>query len=229
MTEIVDYCATMESIDKCSMLVASDAEFIGGAIKEIQDNWNKRQVFRTETEMRISVLNDIKFPTPAAKYWQCVREQAVFYENLVTLSFEYRRNMLEQEKLKQKIEKEYDQLEKELLQVDLEEKQFAQLNMEQIAKDRVREIRLWQKIMAEEAAKADFDKDDANTHQLVSYAHRFDRQMQNIGNASPSEKANLVGQFNTALRHLEEAGLLSDEGGKLKILDKPRSALHAIR
>jgi len=42
--------------------------------------------------MRFSVLNDMKYPTPASKYWQCVREQNVYLENLMTLSFEYRRN-----------------------------------------------------------------------------------------------------------------------------------------
>ena len=40
-------------------------------------------MFRTETEMQFSVLNDAKYPTKAAKYWQCVREQNVFLENLM--------------------------------------------------------------------------------------------------------------------------------------------------
>ena len=60
--------------------------------EEIKDTWHKKQVFRTETEMRMSVLQDGKFPTPASKYWQCVREQNVFFENLMSLSFEYRKN-----------------------------------------------------------------------------------------------------------------------------------------
>ena len=49
---------------------------------ELKDTWHKKQVFRTETEMRMSVLQDAKYPTKAAKYWQCVREQNVFFENL---------------------------------------------------------------------------------------------------------------------------------------------------
>jgi hypothetical protein len=55
------------------------------AIKdELEDTWEKKQIFRTETEMRISVLNDAKFPTRAAKYWQAVREQNAFFENFFT-------------------------------------------------------------------------------------------------------------------------------------------------
>jgi hypothetical protein len=54
---------------------------------ELQDTWVKKQMFRTETEMRISVLNDLKHPTPAAKYWQAVREQNVFFEQMVFFIF----------------------------------------------------------------------------------------------------------------------------------------------
>ena len=59
---------------------------------ELKDTWHKKQVFRTETEMRMSVLQDAKYPTKASKYWQCVREQNVFLENLMSLSFDARRN-----------------------------------------------------------------------------------------------------------------------------------------
>ena len=47
------------------------------------------------TEVPVSVLNDIKFPTPAAKYWQAMREQNVMFQELVMLSYEYRKNLVE--------------------------------------------------------------------------------------------------------------------------------------
>ena len=208
----MDYSITRDIIGKSQFLPAADSDFIAGNIAEIQANWEKRQVFRTETEMRISVLNDIKFPTPAAKYWQCVREQAVFYENLVTLSFEFRRNGIKQKKLSAEIS-EATGLDKELLEIDLEEARFAQLNMEQTARDRAREIRLWSQLMAE-CVKDDpaFDTNNVDTHQLLSYGLRFEAQLQNIGTASPSEMANLVGQYDTTVRHLEAAGIERPQG-----------------
>ena len=54
---------------------------------ELRDTWTKKQMFRTKTEMEFSVLNDAKYPTNAAKYWQCVREQNTHMENLMRLSF----------------------------------------------------------------------------------------------------------------------------------------------
>ena len=44
-------------------------------VPELQDTWVKKQMFRTETEMRFSVLSDNKYGTTAAKNWQSVSEQ----------------------------------------------------------------------------------------------------------------------------------------------------------
>ena len=75
-----------------NILDKDDVKNFKKLIPELQDTWMKKQMFRTETEMRFSVLSDNKYPTKAAKYWQCVREQNVFLENLMSLSFDCRRN-----------------------------------------------------------------------------------------------------------------------------------------
>ncbi len=61
---------------------------------ELADNWNKKQIFRTETEMRVSVLNDGKHPTHASKYWQSVREMSAQFNALVDMSFDIKRNKI---------------------------------------------------------------------------------------------------------------------------------------
>ena len=88
------------------MLPTKDNGFINKIKNELNDTMSKRQMFRTETEMRFSVLNDGKHPTKASKYWQSVREQGVFIENLHTLSFEYRRNLVKLKRKQQKLETE---------------------------------------------------------------------------------------------------------------------------
>ncbi len=55
-----------------AVLNAEDQKVYDNLLDECRDSWRKRQVFRTETEMRLSVLNDGKHPTPASKYWQAV-------------------------------------------------------------------------------------------------------------------------------------------------------------
>ena len=46
---------------------------------ELRDTWTKKQVFRTETEMRMSVLQDMKYPTKAAKYIGNVLENKTYF------------------------------------------------------------------------------------------------------------------------------------------------------
>ena len=82
-----------------SVLKEEDAKAVVALKEELTDTWTKKQIFRTETEMRISVLNDGKHPTQASKYWQSVREQNTHFENLVHLSFDARKNEVEIKKL----------------------------------------------------------------------------------------------------------------------------------
>ena len=66
-----------------NLLESNDLNSFKGMVEELRDTWTKKQIFRTETEARFSVLQDNNHPTMGAKYWQCVREQNVFLENLM--------------------------------------------------------------------------------------------------------------------------------------------------
>lgn len=203
----MDYSQTELIIQQTNILDPEDMTFITDSMKAIQANWNKRQIYRTETEMRISVLNDIAFPTPAAKYWQCVREQSGFYESLVHESFSYRKLLLKEKRLRRKMDLDsVDILEREGLQIKLEECQYSQLHVLQTAKDRVRELRLWETLMAECLADdPTMDTQNVDTHQLISYAKQFELKFNNRGNtAGPGELSNIVGQRDTAQRVLAE-------------------------
>lgn len=168
--------------------------------EELEETWTKKQIFRTETEMRVSVLNDGKFPTAAAKYWQCVREQNVFFENLIQLSFNYRKNLVEIKKLQRKLDEETDDLEQELLQIELEEKQYARANMELVAKDRVREIEHWSRIKAE-LDDGSFDNQNVNTHQMTSMKLALQNRAKALtSGSSQAEVINVMGPLQTAER-----------------------------
>jgi len=188
---------------------------------ELQDTWVKKQMFRTETEMRISVLNDLKHPTPAAKYWQAVREQNVFFEQMVFLSFDYRRNEVEIKKLQKKIAEEKDELEKESLQIDLEQKTFDKAGMELTAKDRMRELRLWSKLKDELIKEdPDFDKNNVDTHQKDSLPKRLFKTFQFFDKAKDADGAkNIAAQIMTAQRLHKEGKLNLNGQGKEQIAD----------
>ena len=207
-----------ESDNLHNILDPNDVTDFKGMVDELRDTWTKKQVFRTETEMRFSVLNDMKYPTKASKYWQCVREQNVYLENLMSLSFDYRRTEVKLKRLQQKLKDETDELKKELIQIDIDEKTYSKANMELTAKDRMREIRLWSQLK-KEVDDGTFDKQDVNTHQLESY-HKImlNRKDTLTPGSSQPEVFNVLGQLQTIERVKKEKAQL--EGTKREALSQ---------
>ena len=117
-----------------NLLDPEDVKAFKAMTAELRDTWTKKQVFRTETEMRMSVLQDMKYPTKAAKYWQCVREQNVFLENLMSLSFDCRRTEAKIKWLEKKIETEKDEYKLTKYQIDLDEARYSLANMQLLAR-----------------------------------------------------------------------------------------------
>ena len=197
-----------ESDNLHNILDPNDVTDFKGMVEELRDTWTKKQIFRTETEMRFSVLNDLKYPTKASKYWQCVREQNVYLENLMSLSFEYRRDEVKLKRLEQKLKEEKDPLKKELIQIDIDEKTYGRANMQLTAKDRMREIRLWSQLKKEND-DGTFDKQDVNQHQLESY-HKImlNRKDTLTAGSSQPEVFNVLGQLQTIERVKKEKGQL---------------------
>jgi hypothetical protein len=194
-----------------NILEPEDVSVFKQMTEELRDTWTKKQMFRTETEMSFSVLNDAKYPTKAAKYWQCVREQNVFLENLMSLSFDYRRTEVKIKRLQEKLDKEEDPLKKELLQIDIDEKVYGKASMQLVARDRMREIKLWSKFK-KKFDDGSFDTKDVNTHQLHSYHLTMKNKAETLteGSSQP-EVFNVLGQLQSIERIKKEQGQLQHE------------------
>jgi hypothetical protein len=148
----------------------------------------------------MSVLQDMKYPTKAAKYWQCVREQNVFLENLMTLSFDCRRQEAKVKWLEKKIETEEDEYKLEKYKIDLDEARYGLANMQLVARDRMREIKLWS-TLKKEFDDGTFDTKDVNRHQLESYHQIMKNKAQTLtSGSSQPEVFNVLGQLNTIER-----------------------------
>jgi len=202
------------------LLDRSQASEFKKMVPELQDTWVKKQMFRTETEMRFSVLSDNKYGNNASKYWQSVREQNTHFENLMRLSFDYRKNDVEIKKLQREIKIEKDSLKKELKQIELEEKLYSRVGMELTAKARMREISSWSKLK-KEFNDGKFDDQNVNTHQAESYMHRLEQQKLTLtqGSSQP-EVFNVLGQLET-LKRVRKSGELLPHGKK-KILPRKK-------
>ena len=204
-----------------NVLTLEDAESLLKLKNELSDTWTKKQIFRTETEMRISVLNDAHHPTDASKYWQAVREQSSHFEQLMILSFSIRRNEIKRQKLYKKYESTTDSLKKAEIQVDLDENLFTKASLEQEAKDRIRELNLWSKLK-NELDDGSFDIQNVNTHQAESLQlklyHRANTLTEHSGMA---DIVNTLGSLST-LERLKEEGVITLTP-ELKESEQPKS------
>lgn len=213
-------------IQEAGLLEKSDLAVIEKLQGELFEALEKNQIFRTRTEMEVSVLNDVKFPTAPSKYWQALREQVVMFDELVLLSFEARKNRTEIKILLRDMEGKEDKLDRELLQIEMEKKRFILSAQVRVAKDRIREIQDWSEIKAREAEKMDeVDLANVGNHQLVSYTKRWIKQSLIMGNkGSPAERQNLLGQLRSGLLVVTRAGLLESV-----LAEFPRSVRKNIR
>ncbi len=219
-------------------------------LKEATVNMDKAffnsQIFRTDTEVRISVLNDVKFPTPASKYYQALRELNVHQCELVNLLYEYETQKQDLRIIQADIEDfkvdsekaegtTKSRLDAEMCkkQIEWNKIQFSLKSMKRTAQGRKQEIMQWNTILHElepTLIELKIPVDDPNVHQKMSYAIRFIRQTRNslIQNVTmgTAEANNLLGQLTSILKVIEKDKLHEilfenlDEDEKLWIIDQ---------
>jgi len=208
------------------------------ASENMENSFFNSQVFRTDTEARISVLNDVKFPTPASKYYQSLREMNVHQCELVNLLYDYeekkqdlkivRADIMDLDEQLGNSERESDKIrfEAELKkkEIELAKTSFSLKTMKRMADGRRKEIMQWDKILKELDPAMDelkIPKNDPDAHQKISYAVRFIRQARNsflsgvqMGTA---EANNLLGQLTTNMKVIREEGLEETVAANLSI------------
>jgi hypothetical protein len=173
---------TLDALTSTTLLSAEDMEKYKACLPAIGHAFFHTQMFRTRTEMFVSVLNDVNFPTPDAKYWQSIREMNVMAENLIALSFTYKEKLLDLEERKQELNdfggltpsttfQTRIAIERKNLAIKRTEFEIACVQRE--AHHRIREIDQWRLIQEELLPKLGAGSDDVDNHQLFSYVLRF--------------------------------------------------------
>ena len=170
-------------------LVKHDKRF--EALKEeLIENREKVQIYRTETEMRYSVLNDGNHPTKASKYWQCVREMNTFYELLLDDNYIYKKMLIEA-KIEDKKAYETDD------ELEAAQKRNAAYSLKRRASDRIRELTLWSQLKAE-LDDGSFDTKVVNNHQKDSLQKQLENRLATLTQGSgQADVLNVLGPLNT--------------------------------
>ena len=172
----------VKNIKANTILSPSDEKIIMNLSQELQRVFEVKQIWRTSIEAKYSILNDVRFPTPASKYWQCIKEQDLFWQQLVYLSLEYQKHQGELELLEIQLDEIIGNDKKasatrKIITSNINGIKFNLMQDRLHAHDRVREINMWEKLKNEQIAKADFDINDVEKHQLESYKERWIKEL----------------------------------------------------
>lgn len=200
----------MNTLDLSPLAAVGDdvVAFVAELRAELCDTWEKRQIFRTDTEARVSVLNDGRFPTMAAKYWQAVREQAGMLDQLMAASFHIRKMNVRILRAQRAVAAARDDLDREEAQIDLDQYRFELAGAIQMARDRVRELRMWSAIKAE-LDNGSFNTRDPNAHQMDSLEKTLTARAGCLTrDAGPGEVMNIAGPLATIQRLAGKGNLL---------------------
>lgn len=239
----MNYLQSLKEIEKSDILSKDKAIQLSELSNNLEHRFNVAQRFRSRYEMENSVLGDVKFPTPDAKYWQSVREQMVHFENLVLLSYEYKKNLGNLEILK--CEKEEIEIEIKLKsslikksnqpksaldltirklsahlsikEAEIGQTEFSLICQEKIAQDRLREVLSWEDIMRKIIPDMKHGIDSYEEHQPESSYQRFYQEanmIQHAQGAGPADVRNILGQLGMADKRLKEQGIISSNDDK---------------
>ena len=209
---------SMELAKGSGLLTTDDFDAVKSLEQSIRHDWKVKPIFRTETECRISVLNQIHFPDPHSKYWQAVREQQVHFEQLVYLDFDYQELKLDIEEFEEQLTNgELGSIDCRRIEIKLRRKLYDLAVCEKVGEERVREVRQWARIkdeLIEKHPRAIFvDNADAEVYQLKSYTKTFIFEMFNSGpgqNIGAADAQNIIGKAMTAIARCKEVGIWKD-------------------
>lgn len=203
MSDLINYTNLgIGKIINSNLIDENDIQILSKNANALAHIYLSKQIYRTETEMRYSVLNTVKFPNVDARYWQSVRECDLFFKHLLQDSITF-------EELEAKLELKHIELcdikesKKKnayvrLKNCEIKRLQFEVIDLKLHAKDRVREIKLWLKIMEECIKdKPKLNIHNVDEHQLESYRLRFEQEVK-IALASNNESL-----YKSASMHLE--------------------------
>ena len=178
--------------------------------KDLTETWRTDRMWRTETEMRYSVLEDTKHPTKGMKYLQARVEQNVHFTNLMYLACDY-------DETRGKLmvaEAELEILEKEqtskmnsgyILQkkAEIQKLQFNIMEMKKAGHHRVREVSTWEKIK-KELDDGSFDPNNYDEIQKTGLAQRWANQI--AAQTTMGKAQNKVGPLSAITKQNDNEG-----------------------
>lgn len=205
------YTTGIASITQAEVLSADDVADLKNYMPELKQVFDTQTIWRTHTEAICSVLNDLKHPSRASKYHQAKLEQSVMFDNLITLSFDYREKLLDLQETEEKM-KTAEGIELDRLEIQRERCIYSLDGMRRQAKQRLREVKMWSGIK-KDLNNGSFDIDNKDTDELLALALRYCAELPAALRSKESAGAvNIFAQAQTLLRECHKQGIFEKLG-----------------
>ncbi len=195
-------------VQESHLLGSGELQRLSALVPELQHVILTKTIFRTPTEARFSVLNDIKHPTASSKYHQAKLEQSVMLDQLIKLSFSFRRASIDLADFQARLKKATG-YQRQRIQVDIDEISYSLINMRKEAQERLRELEMWSQIKTSLELEGEFDRDSKDTDELLALARRYTlelpialRSIADVGGA-----VNVIAQAETLQAECKRRGL----------------------
>lgn len=203
----------IQTINMSGILSSDQFKAMQSVSVSVDAGFKRRQRFRPRFLMETAVLNDMKFPTPDSKFWQCNVERDTHFRNLVILSFDYREKLADIEIMEEeKLDLYGPHLKKKNIQIERETALLIYMKKE--AEERIREIMNWSEIMDELEPDLKYDPEDVEAHMPEAYAIRYAREQEVMGlvegQSDTSGAMNIISIGKTMVQHKDVQKLISN-------------------
>jgi len=201
----------LNELKKLSLVKPEDIEFMCEHADKFQEWFTKRSFFRSKFEMEFGVLANSEHPTPDSKYWQAIGEASVHIEEFTNLGFQSKKLLADIELTKIQIEEmEYklhldefiNDFERRKLEVkldkkktELQEKEFGLIQQRKTAKERMKEIKNWEKIITELEPQVKHGLEDWEAHHPERYMKRYGQRLLQMNLLDGENKEHVVKNF----------------------------------
>jgi len=180
--------------------------------KDLITGFRKRQMGRPRYLMEVSVLKDMKFPTPDAKYWQCILERDIQFQNLMFLAIDFKEKQAEIKekqaiikKLEQKLPDPVTEAKIERTKIQIQRLALQLFIMKKQAEEMHREIVEWSNIINDLRPELKYGEDDPEKHMPESFLQRFREQkrlVRDIGGWDMNGAMNIFALYDSAKKYM---------------------------
>lgn len=210
----------LDAVKNIPVLKQEDVQFLQEKSQHLAQVMERTQMWRTDMQ-KASIINDVHFPTPHAKFHQAMLEQKVQFDQAMYLAKDFEMKKLDIEEKHLELEElgdsKREEIQKRRFQIEIQFMEYELKQMQIAMQYRMQEVKGWQAIQEELLADlraSGMDEDSIWSKNDGELKAMFFLAMNNL-QALPSttdsaERSNLISLAIFSYQNAKRANLLEE-------------------